>query len=135
MPSRNQLRQLIDQTSRIKQYFLRGHNSWFALVFSILNFTLIFYKLLLESLDFLPESLRSYAVFFVLFSAVYFPLSTILGYFDIKKGTFAAEQTLSKEYSPVWLEVFERLSRLEQSDLKILESLSKVEKGLQGDKY
>ena len=98
-PRKKQARFIIDKGARGKQYFLRGHNSWFALGFSILNFTLIFNNLLVKNLDFVPDFLKSYATFFLIFLAIYVPLATIIGYLDFKKGTFAAEQKLSKELS------------------------------------
>ena len=121
--SKKQVRLIIDKGARGKQYFLRGHYSWFALGFSILNFTLIFNNLLIKNLDFVPAALKSYATFFLIFGAIYFPLATIIGYLDFKKGTFAAEQRLSKELSPIWQEVFKRLEDIENNQIKILQNL------------
>lgn len=118
------MRKSIDKFSITKQYFLRGHNSWFSLFFSLTNFTIIFFKLLLENLSFVPEFLKSYLVFVIIFSLIYFPLSTIIGYLDFKKGTFSAEQTLQKEISPVWQELFFKIDRLEEENQKLLELVS-----------
>ncbi|OLS24180.1 MAG: hypothetical protein HeimC3_20790 [Candidatus Heimdallarchaeota archaeon LC_3] len=127
MVKKSSLRLYIDRSSRLKQYFLRGHNAWFALAFSLLNFTLIFYKLFLESLDFIPEEFKSYAIFVIIFGITYFPLSTILGYLDLKKGTFNAEQKLSREISPIWKELFSRIENLENNGEKIVELLEQLE--------
>ena len=115
------MRLIIDKGARLKQYFLRGHNAWFALAFSILNFTLIFNNLLIKNLDFVPDYLKSYATFFLVFGLLYFPTAAIVGYLDFKKGTFAAEQNLTKEISPIWQEVFNRLEQIEKNQKKILE--------------
>ena len=119
------LRIWIDKLSIIKQYFLRGHNAWFALAFTLINFTIIFYQLFLVNLYFIPEYLKSYAIFVIIFSILYFPIATIVGYLDFKKGTFSAEQNLQKDVNPVWKEVFSRLSKIEQDNQKIIEILQK----------
>ncbi|MFX0062115.1 MAG: hypothetical protein ACFFC7_07990 [Candidatus Hermodarchaeota archaeon] len=121
--SRKVLRRGVDKTGRLKQYFLRGHGSWFALAFSLINFTLIFYKLFLEQLYFIPEVFKSYALFFIVFMASYFPIATILGYLDYRKGTFSAEQTLAATMSPIWRQVFAKLERLEKDNKELLSKL------------
>jgi hypothetical protein len=124
MKIRSFLRKWIDRISIIKQYFLRGHNSWFALAFTLINFTLIFYDLLFVDLYFIPPFLKSYFIFVIVFGALYFPLATFVGYFDMSKGTFSAEQNLHKELSPVWKEVFNRLSKIEADNKLIIDLLS-----------
>lgn len=104
----------IDKVSRIKQYFLRGHQAWFALAFSILNFTLIFYNFFFLNLDMIPENLKNYTFFFLFFGSLYFPIATLIGVLDYKKGTYGAEQSLSAELSPVWVELFDRLNQIEK---------------------
>ena len=125
-------RKIIDRGSRYKQYFLRGHNQWFALAFSLINFTLIFYKLLLENLVFIPDYLKSYTLFVILFGLTYFPLATIIGFYDFKKGTFNAEQKLSREISPIWKELFSRIEKLENNGVDSLKILEKLEENTLG---
>ena len=120
------LRNFIDKISVVKQYFLRGHNAWFALAFTLINFTIIFYQLFLVNLYFIPEFLKSYALFVIIFALIYFPLATIVGYLDFKKGTFSAEQNLQKEISPVWKEVFSQLSKIDQDNKKIMALLDEL---------
>jgi hypothetical protein len=127
MGNKSNTRIVIDRGSRIKQYFLRGHNQWFALAFSLINFTLIFYKLLLENLVFIPDYLKSYALFVILFGLTYFPFATIIGYYDYKKGTFNAEQNLAKEISPIWKELFSRIEKLENNGENVIAILEKLE--------
>ena len=128
MSRKSLIRKWIDKLSILKQYFLRGHNSWFALGFALINFTLIFYQLFLVNLYFIPKYLKSYFVFVIIFSIIYFPLATLIGFFDFKKGTYSAEQNLQKEISPVWKELFSRINRIEQDNKKIIELLSKSRK-------
>ena len=122
------LRKGIDQVARLKQYFLRAHNNWFALVFSLINFTLIFYNLLFKNLYFIPEILKSYSIFFILFGSLYFPVAIVLGFFDYKKGTYKAEQSLSRELSPIWQEVFKKLNKIEEVNQNLLSELEGLRK-------
>ncbi len=121
------LRKWIDKLSIIKQYFLRGHNAWFALVFSIMNFTLLIYNFLIKNLFFVPDFLKSYLVFFIIFGIFYFPIATIVGILDFKRGTFSAEQNLQKKVNPVTKEMFDRFAKLEQDNQKILDLLTRIE--------
>ncbi|MHA1972125.1 MAG: hypothetical protein ACTSW1_03960 [Candidatus Hodarchaeales archaeon] len=125
---RRRLRVIIDRGARIRQYFLRGHSNWFALAFSLINFTLIFYNLLFKNLFFIPDFLKSYLVFFVLFGMSYFPLAALFGYLDYKKGTYRAEQLLSREISPIWKEVFDRLEKIQAENEQILDEIKKMKK-------
>jgi hypothetical protein len=126
--TKKMLRKLIDRLARLKQYFLRGHNAWFALAFSLLNFTLIFYNLLFIKLFFIPEILKSYSIFFMIFGSIYFPFTIILGWLDFKKGTYKAEQALALEISPIWNQVFTKLTNLERANEILISELEKMQK-------
>ncbi len=121
------LRKAIDEGARLRQYFLRGHGNWFALIFSLINFTLIFYNLLFKNLFFIPEVLKSFSVFFIVFGIIYFPIAVIVGWLDFKKGTYKAEQQLTRDISPIWKEVFNKLDSLEKQNQDVLESLKTIE--------
>jgi len=114
-------RSQINKFARVKQYFLRGHTTWFSLPFSLLNFTLIFYNLLLKNLDFVPDIFKQYTVFFICFLLVYLPSSAIIGYIDFKKGTFNAEVAMFMDLNPIWKKVFE-------NQTEILKRLKELEK-------
>ncbi|MFX0149244.1 MAG: hypothetical protein ACFFAJ_00530 [Candidatus Hodarchaeota archaeon] len=121
------LRKWIDKGGRVRQYFIRGHSNWFALVLSLINFTLIFYNLLFKNLFFVPDVLKSYSVFFIIFGVLYFPMAAILGWLDFKKGTYKAEQVLTMEVSPIWREVFQKLQNLEEANVILLSELKKIQ--------
>ena len=121
------LRKAIDDGARVRQYFLRGHGNWFALIFSLINFTLIFYNLLFVNLFFIPEYLKSFSVFFIIFGIIYFPIAVVVGWLDFKKGTYKAEQQLTRDMSPIWKEVFSKLNHLEQQNHNVLKSIESLE--------
>ncbi len=122
------LRKVIDDGARLRQYFLRGHGNWFALMFSLINFTLIFYNLLFVNLFFIPEFLKSFSIFFIIFGMIYFPIATIVGWLDFKKGTYRAEQQLTREISPIWNEVFSKLEQLAQQNQDVLRTMKSLDK-------
>lgn len=88
-------------------YFLRGHAQWFALVFSLSNFTLIFYNLLFVNLDFIPDFFKDYLVFFCLFMFFYFPISIIVGWYDYNRGTFQITNRKIGRIDPNWIKTHE----------------------------
>jgi len=122
---KKKLRRSIDKGARLRQYFLRGHSGWFSLFLSLLNFTLIFYNLLFKNLFFIPEELKHYSIFFIVFGACYFPLASLFGWLDFRKGTYKAEQALTREISPIWHEVFMKLENIEQSNESLLLEIKK----------
>jgi uncharacterized membrane protein YbhN (UPF0104 family) len=120
------LRKSIDKGARVRQYFLRGHGNWFALGFSLINFTLIFYNLFFIDLFFVPEILKSYSVFFIIFGICYLPVATCIGWLDFQKGTYKEEQRLSLEISPIWQEVFKKLNYIEATNKEVLSELTQL---------
>ncbi len=106
-------------------YFIRGHSNWFAYIFSLLNFITISFYLLIESLTIVPDSfrLRHYVLAFVLF---YTPLAMIVGYMDMKKGTYRVEQKMAKDLSPIWKELFEDMKVLREGQAIIQKKISEI---------
>ena len=51
------------------------------------------------------------------------PLAIIIGYFDMKKGTYRVEQRMAKNLSPIWVEVFEKLDNLDTQQKEIMSKL------------
>ncbi|MFW9992238.1 MAG: hypothetical protein ACFFD4_09350 [Candidatus Odinarchaeota archaeon] len=124
---------VMDKISRYKQYFLRGHAGWFALTFSMIQFTVIVYQLLLRNLWFIEDTpLDHYSVFFVVFIVLYLPIAVIVGFLDFRRGTYKAEQELSKELSPIWKEVFKEFRDIKEENKELKERLDKLSSGLTG---
>ena len=113
-------RSVLWKLSTLRLYFLRAHNNWFAYAFSLLNFITISFYLLIENLTVIPDSfrLRHYILLFVL---IYTPLAISVGFLDLRKGTFRVEQKLAKELSPIWIDVFDQLNEIRNSQKEILQ--------------
>lgn len=108
---KSEIRTQLWTLSRLRTYFLRGHSNWFAYGMSFLNFITISFYLLIENLTIVPNSFR-FRDYALLFFMTYIPLAIIVGYVDMKKGTYRVEQKMAMEMSPIWTEVFEKLESL-----------------------
>lgn len=64
----------------------------------------------------------------MIFGSMYFPLAILLGWLDFKKGTYKAEQELTLEISPIWKEVFMKLTNLEKANEILISELQKMQK-------
>ncbi|MHA2170748.1 MAG: hypothetical protein ACXAB7_12710 [Candidatus Kariarchaeaceae archaeon] len=117
-------RPMLWKLSTLRTYFLRAHNNWFAYAFSLLNFITISFYLLIENLTVIPDSfrLRHYILLFVL---IYTPLAILVGFLDLRKGTFRVEQKLARELSPIWIDVFDHLNEIRNSQKEILQLIEK----------
>lgn len=97
----------------IIEYFKRGHNSYFGFAISIFNFANISFVTLV-SLNVFEPSIFSYILLLIIFFCTYIPLTILIGRWDYKKGSFLVLQNLVRERSPLYLELFERLERIEK---------------------
>lgn len=68
-------------------YFRRGHQSYFAMFFSFLNFIVIQYKLLIENVFWLRNIFTSLTVFAIIFVAIYVPIAILVGWYDTWRMT------------------------------------------------
>jgi len=112
------LRNILDGIGKNKLFFLRGYQGYFALLLSMVNTTIIIYKLLLEDFSILPSWIR-YSYFAIFFMTLLIFVSILIGRFDMKKGTFNKEQEEFANHSPIWKRIFKDLDEIkEKLDLK-----------------
>jgi len=112
------LRNTLNGIGKYKLYFLRGYQGYFALFLSVINSTIIIYKLLLEDFSILPTWFR-YSYFAIMFLSLLIIIGIIVGKFDMKRGTFNQEQETFAEHSPIWQRIFKDLEQIkEKLDLK-----------------
>ncbi|MCY3414109.1 MAG: hypothetical protein INQ03_20865 [Candidatus Heimdallarchaeota archaeon] len=116
------MKKILLKLSILRTYFIRGHSNWFAYVISLVNFVTISFYLLIENLTIVPPSLK-FRHYLILFALIYAPLAIIVGFVDMKKGTYRVEQNMAKNLSPLWNDVFTRLERLDKQQKEILKLL------------
>jgi hypothetical protein len=114
---------ILYKLSEARTYFIRGHGQWLTYPISIINFISISFYLLIDNLTIIPEELKLLRYWIILFISTYFPLAIIIGYFDMKKGTYRVEQRMAKNLSPIWVEVFEKLDNLDNQQKEIMSKL------------
>jgi len=59
--------------------FRQGHGMYLVFAMSFVNFVLIFYRLLIEQVDFLGELFSNLWIFLIIFLAVYIPVAILIG--------------------------------------------------------
>ncbi|MCE7741872.1 MAG: hypothetical protein GOP50_05395 [Candidatus Heimdallarchaeota archaeon] len=117
-------RKSLDLIGRTRLYFFRGHNSWLYLPIWFVNILIVFYKLLLEDLYFLPEWV-SFWNFAIIFSVIYFPLAVLVGRLDYYRGTYKGEAEVGMAVNPIWIRQFKELEGLKTELAEIKELLAK----------
>ncbi|MHA1200088.1 MAG: hypothetical protein ACTSQF_12225 [Candidatus Heimdallarchaeaceae archaeon] len=120
-------RKSLDLIGRTRLYFFRGHNSWLYLPIWFVNILIVFYKLLLEDLFFLPEWV-SFWSFALIFSVIYFPLAVLIGRLDYYRGTYKGEAEVGMAVNPIWIKQFKELEGLKTELAEIKELLAKSSK-------
>jgi len=121
---RKKARKSLDFIGRMRLYFFRGHNSWLYLPIWFVNILIVFYKLLLEDLYFIPEWV-SFWSFALIFTVVYFPLAIIVGRLDYYRGTYKGEAEVGLAVNPIWIKQFKELEGLKIELAEIKELLAK----------
>ncbi|MHA1910589.1 MAG: hypothetical protein ACTSYA_02735 [Candidatus Kariarchaeaceae archaeon] len=111
------------QAALFRTYFIRGHSQWFAYGISLINFVSIFYYLVIDKLSIIPDWFR-FTYFILFFVCTYFPLTTFVGWYDYKKGTYRVEQNLVAEISPLWQKLYKQLDLLHEK-IDLLENNQK----------
>ena len=116
---------ILYKLSEARTYFIRGHGNWLAYPISMLNFISISFYLLIDNLTIIPEEFKLLRYYLLLFVFTYIPGAIIIGYLDMKRGTYRVEQRMAKELSPLWNEVFDRLNRIEENQEKLINNKEK----------
>ena len=109
------LRTCRDLLGKIRFYFVLGHSRWTIFFISLVQFALIFNDLLWMDLVFIPDILKHFSIFLVLFFVTYIPITTLFGFIDAKKGPYQKEVEESGEVNPIWKRMFQELH-----DIKLL---------------
>ena len=97
---------------RIYVYFRRGYGVYIAFLVGVLNFLVIQYRLLIETIPFL-KSLFPDALSFGITAFVGLLLgSIVLGYFDYRYGTYQEEVKAGLKTHAAWKKIFNELDQI-----------------------
>ena len=94
---------------RYYQYFRRAHNTYFAFIIQLINFTTITYTLLFVQLLNFPNVYTYFMIYLVVFTVLYVPFCIFIGWLDYKKGLAPIESSLTWRTNPVTQDLLKAL--------------------------
>ena len=115
--------------------FRQGHGMYLVFAMSFVNFVLIFYRLLIEQIDFLGDLFSNLWIFLVIFLALYIPTAVLIGNWH-RKTQMRIEYEQSMKQSPLMAKNFRVLLDLLEgkASKKEVEDLRKFLKSIESGK-
>ena len=115
--------------------FRQGHGMYLVFAMSFVNFVLIFYRLLIEQIDFLGDLFSNLWIFLVIFLALYIPTAVLIGNWH-RKTQMRIEHEQSMKQSPLMAKNFRVLLDLLEgkASTKEVEELRKFLKSIEDEK-
>jgi hypothetical protein len=112
--------------------FRQGHGIYLVFAMSFVNFVLIFYRLLIEQIDFLGDLFSNLWIFLVIFLALYIPTAVLIGNWH-RKTQMRIEHEQSMKQSPLMAKNFRVLLDLLEgkASTKEVEDLRKFLKSIE----
>jgi hypothetical protein len=115
--------------------FRQGHGMYLVFAMSFVNFVLIFYRLLIEQIDFLGDLFSNLWIFLIIFLALYIPTAVLIGNWH-RKTQMRIEHEQSMKQSPLMAKNFRVLLDLLEgkASTKEVEDLRKFLKSIENGK-
>ena len=115
--------------------FRQGHGMYLVFAMSFVNFVLIFYRLLIEQIDFLGDLFSNLWIFLVIFLALYIPTAILIGNWH-RKTQMRIEHEQSMKQSPLMAKNFRVLLDLLEgkASTKEVEELRRFLKSIENGK-
>ena len=112
--------------------FRQGHGMYLVFAMSFVNFVLIFYRLLIEQIDFLGDLFSNLWIFLVIFLALYIPTAVLIGNWH-RKTQMRIEHEQSMKQSPLMAKNFRVILDLLEgkASIKEVEDLRKFLKSIE----
>ena len=114
--------------------FRQGHGMYLVFAMSFVNFVLIFYRLLIEQIEFLGNLISNLWVFLLIFLAVYIPTAILIGNWH-RKTQMRIEHEQSIKQSPLMARNFRILLDLLEgkASTKEVEELRRFLKSIENE--
>ena len=103
-----------DWLGKLLLYFRRGYATYISFPLSLMNMSIIGYNFAFKEMSFIPESFKHLWVFILIFFFTFIPISVIIGYYDIKKGTYKSEAKTAADNNPNWIKLFKELKEIKE---------------------
>ena len=105
-----------DRIGRMWSYFRRGHSTYLAMALSFANFVVIQYRLLIQYVPFLSYIFSSLLSFGLVFTLIYIPISTLIGWLDYKRFAVPIDLILLTKANPYYRDIARALYMMTDKD-------------------
>lgn len=112
---------------RLWYYFRRGHGNYLAFIVNLTTFVVVVYQLAIRNVPALENIFPNMWIFVVVFVFVYGGMTVLIGWQDMKRGSYMTESTLTFDKHPRMKEQYEAVIRIEKR-------LNDIEKKLKQEK-
>ena len=99
---------------RLWFYFRRGHSSYLSFFVGLITFVVVAYQLSISNVPALKSIFPNMWVFFVAFAAVYGVVTILIGWQDMKRGSYKTETKMTFDMHPRASEQYETIKRIER---------------------
>ena len=99
---------------RIWTYFRRGYTAYFTFLIGFLNFVVIQYSLLIQRYPILQEIFPNMYTFAAFAVIVIGGVTTLIGWWDYKRGSVQEETRLTALANPEWRWLKQKIERIEK---------------------
>ena len=112
--------------------FRQGHSIYLIFILSFSNFILIFYRLLVERVDFLDEVFSSLWVFVIAFIALYIPIAVLIGAWH-RRTQLKVDAEVAIRQNPMWAKMFRLMMDIQtgKASKEEIESVRKLLKSIE----
>jgi len=100
-------------------YFRRGHGNYLAFFMSLGTFTIVAYNLMIKEIHELSSIFTNMTTFLVVFVIIYGLLTTIIGWQDVKRGSFRTESRLVFDKNPRMKEMYDNVNEINERIKKL----------------
>lgn len=107
---------------RLWFYFRRGHGSYLSFFVSLVTFVVVAYQLSISNVPVLKSIFPNMWIFAVAFAALYGVITVLIGWQDMKKGSYQTETKMTFDMHPRVRAQYDAIVRIEQR----LEKLEKL---------
>lgn len=115
--------------------FRQGHGMYLVFAMTFTNFVLIFYRLLIEQVEFLGDVITNLWIFVVIFLGIYIPVAILIGNWH-RKTQMKIEHEQAMKQNPLMAKNFRVILDLLEgkSDVKEVEDLRKFLRSIEDGK-
>jgi hypothetical protein len=113
---------------RLWFYFRRGHGNYLSFIVSLCTFVVVVYQLAIKNVPFLEQLFPNMWIFIIVFGVIYLVVTVLVGWQDMKRGSYLTESTITFDKHPRFKEQYDATMRIEKRLDDIEKELAKQKK-------